>query len=906
MALIRYALASVLRNRRRTLSSILGLTLAVAFIAGTLIAIDSSARLALQSLLDANVSGDFTIVGPINDIADLESEIFTVDGVEAVVPSALVGPVEAAGPNWTSATIGTGRAIEPSNVPTFLEDSVLEGTANLPRGTMVASRSLASDLGLSLGDSVRLRAFLGDATGGQPPLGTPEFAGLNLTVEGILDLRAQDTGNDLFFIHLSDLGWIHEQLGLSFEPQVIVEVWIDRNRFVDPYDLDATREHLARLGSQLAEAARRYGGSISNNVLVTFESFETAMVGLRSIFLLFSVPVILLGLYLGAVGIDLSQVERQRELAVLNARGLGNRQVIGLLILEALLLGTLASLLGLLGGVALSRLLIGFVTPLPLGLAPLFSEIIITVDTAIYVALLGVLIMGFVTYSAAKRTAVSSPAQALAYQAPDRANTGYRPNLDIYLLLLGVAIYGFFLYSPYFGGGFLSFLAGPIPLALLPFAPTVIIVGATRLLTRSTSRTYELVSHASKVFARDLHYLVSRNLARNPRRSSSVALIMALGLAFGVFAVTLSASLQSQQEGIVRASVGADVAVTGPLEDTGFATNLSGLPEVAAVTHVAQLFASPPHPAAVYALDPDTYFAVTQPEPWYFNGMTSQQAARILGTRGEVLASKRYVESASLKIGDRLPIQGTVYNESGQSRLIQTNVTIGGVVRALPGTGLEGNLLGTELFGSSQTFGEFLEFGLILEPGPFFNGNLHLADLHTGADWRVAKSAMLAAGALRIRVYEEELARLVEDPFSRSVAGLVAVEVAFVVLILTLGLGLVMYAASIEREAEFGGIIARGSSGWQTAAVMVGEAFSISLVGLGLGLSIGLVTSFLTTLVFQPTSIVEGLVPFLFILPIDVYLLAGATFLAAIVASGIVALRVARMNIARGLRVRAG
>jgi hypothetical protein len=39
-------------------------------------------------------------------------------------------------------------------------------------------------------------------------------------------------------------------------------------------------------------------------------------------------------------------------------------------------------------------------------------------------------------------------------------------------------------------------------------------------------------------------------------------------------------------------------------------------------------------------------------------------------------------------------------------------------------------------------------------------------------------------------------------------------EMAFMVVILTAGIGLILYAASLEREVELASIRARGASGW--------------------------------------------------------------------------------------------
>ncbi len=71
-----------MRNRRRTVSSILGVLLAVTFVAGTFIAIDSSARATLDATL-AGIPGDLSFY--LNDASVnyslLRSEIASVAGV---------------------------------------------------------------------------------------------------------------------------------------------------------------------------------------------------------------------------------------------------------------------------------------------------------------------------------------------------------------------------------------------------------------------------------------------------------------------------------------------------------------------------------------------------------------------------------------------------------------------------------------------------------------------------------------------------------------------------------------------------------------------------------------------------------------------------------------------------------
>src|SRR2546425_10719553 len=103
-------------------------------------------------------------------------------------------------------------------------------------------------------------------------------------------------------------------------------------------------------------------------------------------------PVVLLGVYLGAVGVDLSHAERRRELAVLKTRRARRGQGIGLLILEAVTGGLIAAVLGLAAGVALGRVLLGVVNPGFSGALP-DEAVVLTPDTGIIVGFTRVSLM---------------------------------------------------------------------------------------------------------------------------------------------------------------------------------------------------------------------------------------------------------------------------------------------------------------------------------------------------------------------------------------------------------------------------------------------------------------------------------------------------------------------------------
>src|SRR5438093_2073010 len=98
MALVRYALTEVLRGRHRTAAAVIGVALAISFLAGTSIAIDSSLRAALDSYL-SRLQADFVVSAHTARPMDLADNLTAVRGVAsvAVLRTFLLDSIEASG-----------------------------------------------------------------------------------------------------------------------------------------------------------------------------------------------------------------------------------------------------------------------------------------------------------------------------------------------------------------------------------------------------------------------------------------------------------------------------------------------------------------------------------------------------------------------------------------------------------------------------------------------------------------------------------------------------------------------------------------------------------------------------------------------------------------------------------------
>ncbi len=928
MGLSRYALASVIRNRRRTLSSILGVLLAITFIAGTFIAIDSSARATLDAYL-ANVQGDFSYYagtypgasGSAVLASNLHAALEAVPGVSnvSVYSSLTYSQVELRPSQVTYVNV---LGIEPTDLPWMLRQGPVAGSLALPRGTVALSTDVASQAGLHLNDTVTFTNYVYNGTGGQTNYT------LNLTVSALVPAGVRPCPEcigpptylvySIAAINLADASWFLTQLNYSSSSSNLPfqgEIWIDRNRFVNPYDIDTSTRNLQRLERQLLAALQSTGSSfpsIQDNLVSALQQFQTVLALQRIQFFFLSLPVIFLGLYLGAVGVDLGHAERRRELAVLRTRGAGRREVVGLLILESVLGGLVAAILGLLLGIGLSRVLLGVVLPLG-GASAAVSGISLTSDTLVAVAILSIVFMAIVSYRSAKRTAGLSILETLRYYAPGETRIHYAPTVDILLVAYSVATYAVVVFLRTTAPNVFFFLIAIIFIASLPVVPILMIIGVSRLATRSTGRVYEWAAKLSRPFSRNLNSVVSRNLQRNPRRASSVTIIIALGLGFGVLILSVFGSQVAFQVNGIRAEIGGDLRVSpgyfNGSADSGFGVNLSSVPGVAAVARATSIPITNIYStyASVVALDPAAYFSVTRPDPFYFEQPGSAAGAQsVLATNGSVLVTRNLADAAALQIGDRI-LLSSLYYVNGTAMQTSATVTVGGIVRFLPGT-FPGSFFGAatapnEMYGSEGTFAAFMNKSFASSLS-----STYIVAFSPGTDWQSVKAGVAAIGGQNIEVYQEQVQQLSTNPSQGSFLGFLETEIAFIGVILTAGLGLIIYAASLERDVEFAGIIARGASGWQAAGLLVAEAFSILVIGLVIGVAVGLVTGYLyaTFLFAGATPGSEAAVPFLFVFPTEGFLLIVLAPAAMLITALAVSWRIVRMNVAQVLKMRGG
>jgi putative ABC transport system permease protein len=265
--------------------------------------------------------------------------------------------------------------------------------------------------------------------------------------------------------------------------------------------------------------------------------------------------------------------QRTRELALLRALGASRRQVLGAVVAEATLVGILAGLVGLLGGVAVAA-----------GLRALIQAIggggLVTVGlqvqprTIIVSLVVGTLVTVAAAVVPAIRAARIPPVAAMRddFVLPT-ASLRRRTRIGQVLLVAGVAllIIGVKNGSALFIGlGALGMFRGVV--ALSPLLSRPLIGGVGRLLPRIWGLPGRL--------ARE-------NALRSPRRTSATASALMIGIALTTTMSIVAASITTSANALIDNSVGADFIITaknfGPVPDP-ITAKLASVPGVGAVT----------------------------------------------------------------------------------------------------------------------------------------------------------------------------------------------------------------------------------------------------------------------------------------------------------------------------------
>ncbi len=282
--------------------------------------------------------------------------------------------------------------------------------------------------------------------------------------------------------------------------------------------------------------------------------------------------------------LSITVAQRARELAMLRTVGASRRQVLGSVLVEAVVMGAAASVVGLACGVGLAKGLSSLLTALGVDLPQ--AGTVFAAHTVIVAMLVGVLVTTLAGIGPALRATRIAPVVALrdgaTAEAPRVSRRARRVANGLAVVALGLLAGGMFAGGIAVGTRFVLIVPG----CLLLF------IAVAMLAARIAGRLAGVLGRPSERFAGAAGGLARRNAMRNPSRTAATAAALMIGVALVVFVSVIASGLRQSTTGTLRHQITANYVVAAsdgysPI-DPGVAAAIAGAPGVKSTSSIAQ------------------------------------------------------------------------------------------------------------------------------------------------------------------------------------------------------------------------------------------------------------------------------------------------------------------------------
>ena len=827
--MFRVALKDILARKRRLITTGLAIVLGIAFLTGTQV-LSTVLKDSIESLIGDVYDGVDTVVRSpdVQDLgfgqqlrtpvpASLAAQVGEISGVAVAE-----GVVEAT----TAQLIGTNDKIIGSSfgpptlvynwldAPQLMRGVLTDGRAPESDDEIVLDFTSADEGGYSLGDPVKIST----------QAGTEEFA-----LVGLVGLGEDGTRSSGAKVLTFTTPTAQRLAALPDEFSYVVVAGQDG---LDETEL-ANAVAGALPGQQVltgAEFTKENQESISQfvDILTTFVSVFGYIALFVACFIIYNTFSILVA-------------QRSRETALLRAIGAKRRQVLLATVLEAFIVGLIASVLGLLSGIVLAiglKSAVGNFFTVEPGVPSVPPTAIVTA----FVVGVGVTVLsGLVP---AWRSTKVPPIAALSEVAIDKSGVSRaRIIFGTLFLILGISLLGW------------GLAGGPQPLVLFGFGAVLFLVSVVvvlgPLIASPVSRALAWpLSRGGGITAR----LAGENAARNPRRTAATAAALTIGVTLVTLIAIMASSIKASVDSATNSAIKADfvISTSGFNFGTGIPTTVAAdaeaIPGVKAASPVrfapfrltdaygvkeaaasggsstislgAGDAAPPGQDDILLGIDPTSFFQVID------LGETTGTPAD-LGP-GTIATPAKVARDRGWALGDKIPVY---FAQTGAQELtlamtFETNALQSNYL--IPLETFEANVL-------PFLNVDFLDY-VLAEPGA------DLDSVRSQLDDLLADSPAISVQNLT------EYAEAQTAPFT-TFLNIVYALLGLAVIIALIGIANTLSLSVLERTRELGLLRAVGMSRKQLRRTIIGESMIIAIFGTLMGLAIGLVFSFALSVV---------------------------------------------------------
>jgi putative ABC transport system permease protein len=622
---------------------------------------------------------------------------------------------------------------------------------------------------------------------------------------------------------------------------------------------ELTQRIAAELGGDLTVRTGTEQANEESGEITTFTKI------IRYFLLSFAGIALFVGAFVIFNTLSITVAQRIREFATLRTIGASRRQILGSVVIEALVIGLSASIVGLFGGLGLA-----------VGLTELFklfdlelpqANTVFATRTIVVSLLVGTVVTLVAGLFPALRATRVPPIAAVREGAtlPRSRFARFAPYVASVIVVLAVLALSY------------GTLADDIPTAdrffMLGAGVLALFVGVAMLSSRLVKPLAKLVGIPARRFGGTAGQLADGNAQRNPGRTASTAAALMIGIALVTFVAVLAQGLRVSNSDAIERQIQADLIVTSQDGYTEFPAAVGdaveSVPDVETVSNVRQEIAEiEGNGGNLTGLDErinDVYdFRWDQ---------GSDDLLTQLGEEGAVLPNN-VAEDNGLAVGDTL----TVRSAEGKTK----DFVVRGIYEGSPFY----PLLGTASI-SKAAFDELYQrprnrFTLLSLP----------------RDPEAAKPTIEAAlddfADTRVQTRQEWIDK--EDREIQRFLLFLYVLLALSVIISLVGMVNTLALSVFERTRELGMLRAVGMTRWQVRGMVTHESVITALIGAALGLPLGIFLALLVTRALAQYDLQFAIPAFSLFSFVVVAIVAG--LLAAILP----ARRAARLNVLRALQ----
>jgi ABC-type antimicrobial peptide transport system permease subunit len=865
--MFRYAFKRVARSYRLFIALTIGVLLATTFFAATNVAADVLSRDALNASVEQHLF-DFAVESTSSnwtesDIQNLQTSILEIDGVTNVTHSSQFTF------EFNNTNVNMTLAAIDMTSPLTTGMQLISGRPTLGPNETYIVRGSANESLFSLDQVVDVEITVSS-------LPFPTTIHRNLTVAGLVSLpqttrssiyqRRQFSifdlitggggagalalfGSSSYNLMLADWSQfadsvLQEASEVPYHNHVsvrnVIQIRIDRSRYLDPYDIGASLTRLTALQNTISIRATSYDGTVISNLQTPLSTYQFTQLGMNLQFISISLPVFLLAYFSGTMVSDVGYNFRRREIGLLLTKGYQRHTIKRMFLVEGTLVGGIAGAIAIFLGTGAAYFVLGLTG------VNIFSAVLSNTTAIILSIIVGMFLGLFSVWRPAGRASKLEILDALKQYIYVEDVSEYKKLLPTVSLILGSYKLIVWLLGIDVGGLLGSFNFGNFALALLFVAwaaidgvlnyigPLLFLYGATRVFMKGSLRFQEAVVQAGRRFFGAFGNLATRNVKRNPARTASLVFIIALIVSYGVFATGSLYSTFDYTERTARYNVGADVRIQ---LDAG-ANMTQALSEaetyngVVAVTPEYQLdLKAGSNTIDTLGIRPDKWADVGYWEPEWFTTSFPDMLAN-LGDGG-IIISRDVAKSLDLNVGDTITVDGpfgggkfdlTIVGLIGYQSIIE--IAIAGYTFT---TG--GNYI-------SIVSESFLNRSMLIYTS---TANV-LVDTAPGVNGTVLQEQFLQGIPNAYSTYSvtSEIADYQSSPLRSGVTKIQYLAISFAIILAMAGTGLVVILTLREKDAEIALLSVRGFSKWQLFKTLLAEVMVTVLFALILGGVVGI------------------------------------------------------------------